>query len=279
MELVTRTVYGSRLQTMQNSKLPFSVEQNTTLNEKFAILAGVNPAAGVYPAAQYYCIGNGGHALATGTGGIGLVQAQPHLATDAALYAHLPFVLRATNNDITNDVQQKYALRKQINVGGVNYFAYYLKRIPTDEAVVATVIQTVDGGTTTSAAFVPSPANLTPTPPVIDPDEVNVLAGQYANVSATLPVVLTADECTEILNAAEILFGDQAYGIISEIGLVSAVDYPTTLPNNNTFVEAICAQVTAFVNTMHVVEFTPTGINGSFDLGTNEPLLILSSVQ
>ncbi len=278
MELITRTVYGSRLQTMQYSQLPFSTEQNTTLNEKFSIYAGVNPEVGVYPAAKFYAIGNGGHKLAVGTGGIGLVENQQHLATDAALYNHLPFVLRATNNDINNTLQQKYALRKTITVNAQNYYAYYLKRIPTDEAAVTTVIQTVSNGVTTTSAFVPSAGNLAPEPPTLSPENVNILSGQYANVSATLPIVLTADECTELLNAAEILYGDPKYAIISEIALVAGVDYPITLPNTNTMNEAIATQVTSFINTMHVIQFTPTGINGSFDVGTNEPLLVLMTI-
>jgi hypothetical protein len=264
---------------MLYSQLPFSVEQNTTLNEKFEILAGVTPDAGKYPAAKYYCIGNGGHKMSTGTGGIALSDAQQHKATDASLFSPLPFVLRATNNDISNAAQQKYGLRKQETYNSQNYYAYYLKRIPTDQAVLTTSIQTVNGDTTTTTGFVPAPGNLAPQPTVLDPDTVNLLSGQYLTVSATLPLVLTADEITEILNAAEIIWGSPKYAIISEIGLVSAVDYPITLPNSNTMNEAICAQIGVFIATNHVLQFTPTGLNGSFDVGTNEPLLVLEPTE
>lgn len=277
MENTTRTIYGSRLQAMLSSKLPFSMDQNTTLNEKFAILAGQNPPAGDYPAVQYYCIGNGGHELANGTGGIALANAKQHTAVHAALYSHLPFVLRATNNDISNSEQQKYALRRVETYGGVNYYAYYLKRIPVDSAVVNTVIQTTQNGVTSSATFVPSADNLSPTPPSLDPDNVNLLQAQYANVSALLPLTLTSGEISEILDASEIIYGDQRYAIISEIGLVSAFDHEITLPNSNTMKEAICAQVNAFISTVHMLQYASTGINGSFNLGTNEPMLVLGT--
>jgi hypothetical protein len=275
MELVVRTIYGSRLQTLLMSKLPFSVDQNTTLNEKFSVNAGVLPSSGVYPAAQYYCIGNGGHTASSGTGGIALNEAVQHLPTDAGLYSFLPFVLRATNNDIDNTTQQKYALRKQVTYNGNTYFAYYLKRIPVDAAVVTTTLQTTTNGVTTSSGFTPGPSNLSPTPPVLDQNNVNLLTGQYANVSAPLPLVLTADEITEILNAAEIIYGDSNYAIISEIGIVSAVDHPITLPNNNPFNEAICAQIVSFVSTIHLLQFAASGINGNFNIGTNEPMLVV----
>lgn len=276
MEVVTRTVYGSRLQTMLQCKLPFSTDQYTTLNEKFSVNAGILPSTGLYPAAQYYCIGNGGHTLAQGTGGVALTQVNQHLPTDAALFRHLPFALRATNNDLSNSDQQKYGLRVQETHGGNPYYAYYLKRIPVDSAVVSTAIQTVNGNTVSSSGFVPSAANLAPTPPALDTNNVNLLSGQYANVSATLPLVLTASEITEVLNAVTIMYGDPAYAIISEIGLTSGVDYPIVLPNSNSMNEVISAQIVAFIATMHVLQFTSTGINGSFDVGTNEPLLILN---
>lgn len=275
MENVTRTIYGSRLQAMLYAQLPFSVETNTTLNEKFEVLAGVTPASGKYPAARYYCIGNGGHALAIGTGGIALAETLQHLATDAALFKHLPFVLRATNNDISNVLQQKYALRKTVTYGGVNYYAYYLCRIPTDSAVVASTIQTVNGDTITSAGFVPQPGNMAPTPTVLDTDTVNLLSGQYANISATLPLVLTPTEVQEIINAATIIYGDPKYAIISEIGYVHACDYPVTLPNSNTIQEAICAQIGAFIATNHMLQYAASGIDGTLDVGTNDPLMVL----
>lgn len=275
MENTTRTVYGSRLQAILSSKLPFSVDQDTTLNEKFNVLAGETPPVGQYPAVQYYCIGNGGHRMATGTGGIALSEVNQHKAIDAALFNHLPFVLRAQNNDIANSEQQKYALRTVQTYGGVNYYAYWLKRIPVDSAVVSTIIQTTNNGVTTSANFVPSPSNLSPTPSALDPDSVNLLTAQYANVSALLPLQLTAGEIAEILNAAEIIHGSQKYAIISEIGLVSASDHVITLPNSNTMKEAICAQINAFISTMHVLPYATPGINGSFNLGTNEPMLVL----
>ena len=274
MELITRTVYGSALQSALFSDIPFAMNEDTTLNKKFGVLSGVAPTAGQMPKAKYFCIGAGGHQLATGTGGVALIQAVEHLATDASLYEPLPFILRAINNDIAPSVQTEYALRKQITVGGSQYYAYYLKRIDTSAAVVDTTLQTVVGGVTTSASFIPDSTNLDPTPPVIV-GGVNVLTSQYAVCSATLPISFTQQECTELLNAATILYGDPSYAIISEIGITSGVEYPITLPNGNSFTEVIAAQIATFINTMHVVQYTSTGISGSYQLGTSEPMLTL----
>lgn len=276
MKNITRTAYGSALQTMQFNGLPFTLVPNTTLNEKFGILAGQTPDPGVMPTAKYFAIGIGGHQLATGTGGIPLIENVQHEATDAALYHHFPFVLRAINNDIPSGTQQKYALRKQITVNGSSYYAYYLKRIPTNDAIVTTTLDTVVNGTTTSTIFTPSQNNLSPVPPVINNVGANILTSQYANTSATLPIRFTQQECQELLDAATILFDDPAYAIISEIAICSGVDYSITLQNSASFTEAICVQVCSFISTLHMVQYTATGINGTYQVGSDDPLLVLA---
>ncbi len=275
MQNITRTAYGSALQTNLFDGIPFELVPFTTLNENFGILAGQAPVSGVTPNATYFCIGNGGHQQATGTGGVALIEEVPHLATDAGLYKYLPFILRAINNDIPAGTQASYALRKQITVNGAQYYAYYLKRIPTGTSVVSLTLETVSNGTTTAVPFTPTADNLAPTPPVINNTGVNVLTSQYVNVSATMPMVFTQQECTELLNAATILFGDPAYAIISEIGICSAVDYPITLSTGVSFMEAIAVQICSFINTMHVIQYTSTGITGSYQVGSNDPLLVL----
>ena len=50
---VTRSAYGSALQSTQWPGLPFNLLANTTLNEKFSINPGVAPANGTTPKAVY----------------------------------------------------------------------------------------------------------------------------------------------------------------------------------------------------------------------------------
>ena len=274
MENITRTAAGSELQTFLTTGIPFVLKADTTLNEKFSVLAGVNPT--VTPTIKYFCIGNGGHSLATGTGGIPLVQTVPHEATDTGLYKYMPFVLRATNNDIDVVTQAKYGIRTTVTIGSIPYFAYYLKRLDTSASVVSTVLQTVSNGVTTTSNYVPGAGNLTPTPPNLSGSNVSVLSSQYLVTSASLPISFTSQECTELLNAATIMYGDPSFAIISEIGLCSGQDHSITLAGGSTFVEVVAAQITSFINTLHVVQFTASGISGSLAVGANEPLLVLS---
>ena len=275
MQNITRTAYGIALQTQLFSGLPTPLIPFTTLNEKLQINQGVAPAAGQTPTATYLCIGNGGHSIATGTNNIPLINQVQHEATDAALYNMLPFVLRPINNDIDSGYQANFALRRTETYNGAQYYAYYLRRIPTAGAVTTMLLQTTSNGVTTSTPFTPSSANLNPTPPVINSSGVNVLTSQYINVAATLPLTFTQQDCTELLNVANVIYGDPSYAIISEMGICSGVDYPTSLSSGNSFNEAIAVQITSFIATMHLIQFTATGINASYVVGSNDPLLVL----
>jgi hypothetical protein len=274
MENVTRTAAGSELQTFLTTGVPFVLKTNTTLNEKFSVLAGTQPTK--TPTVKYFCIGNGGHSLAAGSDGTPLIDSVPHKATNTGLYKFLPFILRATNNDIDATTQAKYAMRTVVTVGGIQYYAYYLKRLDLSAATVSTVLQTVSNGVTSTTNYVPGVDDLSPTPPNLSGSNVSVLSSQYLVTSCAIPISFTAQECTELLNAATILFGDPKYAIISEIGLCSGEDHSITLAGGSTFMEVVAAQITSFINTAHIVQFTASGISGALAVGANEPLLVLT---
>lgn len=275
MENVTRTVYGAQLQTNQFGNSEFQMLDNTTLNEKFNIQAGVEPAN--TPAVGYYAIGNGGHTTAMGAGNIPLIRSVEHLATDAALYNHLPFVLRTVDNDLTQAERTKYALRKQITVDSTPYIAYYLKRIDVASGIPQLKLQTTNNGVTSTSTFVPSATNLSPTPPALSESNVNTLKSQYAIVSQPIPFSLTAAEVAEILNAAAIIYGDEAYAVISEMSLCSGEDKAITLAGGDVFNEAVAVQCCSFISTFHMLAASRTGITGTLELGSAEPLLTVST--
>lgn len=275
MENVVRTVYGSKLQTAQYGKSSFTADENSTLNEKFSIQSGIAPTG--IPAVGYYAIGLGGHKTTVGSDSIPLVKTVEHLATDAALYKHLPFVLRTTDNDLTTTERAKYALRKTVTIDSIQYYAYYLKRLDLTAAVPTIKLQTTNNGVTSTSTFVPTADNLSPTAPDLTSSGSNELTSQYAIVSATVDLVLTQAEVEEIINAATIIYGDSAYAVISEIALCSGEDKSITLSNGDLFTEAVCVQVCSHISTFHMLAATSTGVDGTLQIGSAEPLLVLSA--
>lgn len=277
MQIITRTVYGADLQNTLYFKLPYTFKENTTLNEKFGVQAGVVPAVGVIPTVNYYAIGNGGHRNSTGADGQPFTSPIQHSAEDAALYKHLPFIVREVSNDLDVVTRQKYAMRKEILVNGLPYIAYYLKRLDFTGVSTAMTHNTVVDGVTTTVPFVPTGANLNPVAPAIPPTGVVTTNGDFLATSAILRLDFSATDVAELINVATTLFDNELYAVISEIALVSGVDrVVTALDSTGTqfnYNEAIVAQIVTHITRHYSVGSANGGFDFALELGATEPLI------
>lgn len=282
MRRITRTVYGSKIQTDLLLRLPYTQVANSTLNEKFAIQSGVVPPNNDYPMMRYFCIGNGGHKNATGADGVDYTTTRQHRASDAALFSHLPFLLREVGDDLDNTTRAKYALRKIITVSGEEYIAYYLKRIPMDGVVTQMKNNVVVDGVVNTTAFVPTSANLNPIPPNISNTGVNTTTGDFLSVAASLGLDFTANDVAELVNVCQILFNNEFYAIVSEIGLVAGADKLVTetagVGTSFNYQECVAATITTFLTGHFPVGYTNEGFNYTLDLGATEPLFGLADI-
>lgn len=278
MDNIVRTVYSSYLQTCSLLNLPFELKANTTLNEKFNVQSKVAPTADQDPSLGYFAIGNGGHRYITGADGISVPEPVQHRATDAALFNHLPFVLREPQLDLTPAQRANYALRKQVTYNGKSYWAYYLKRFTRDNVKAAMEYRVVNNGVTVVSPFVPNASNLNPTPPDLSTSGVNVVTGDYVAATAKFELNLTAEDVVELLHAAEVIYDNDAYAIISEIALCTGVDKVVSVPGvsgNFNFNEAIAVQVATFCSIHSAVKFSQNGLQIVLDVGSAEPLFNL----
>jgi|SRR6185312_1070952 len=283
MEQMTRTLYSAVLQTALYLNEPVPIKPNSTLNERFSIQAGVLPTIDNPPRARYYSLGNGGHTFTVGADMIPKPEPIQHRATDAAAFKPLPFVLRLPANDLDPATRANYALRRMEVWQGVTYVAYYLKRIDFTGVTVDMQYKTTDPttGVVTTTEFVPDSSNLNPTPPVLSSDSVNLTDGTYVAADARIDLSLTPFDCTELLNVAQVIWGDPAYAIVSEILFCSGVDQMVSVSSgvgNGTFnfMEAIASQVMTFVSGFIPVNFMNNGVDILLDVGATEPLLNLN---
>jgi hypothetical protein len=288
VKLITRTAYGGFLQTTQLTGRPFTLVPNTTLNEKWGVQAGIIPPAPSVPFLDYFVIGNGGHKWSPVTTPSGQVIGKPepvqHMATDAALYSQIPFVLREPANDLTPAQMAAYRLRIPQVFNGTNYIAYYAKVFDYTGVAPAMNLTTVNSdGSTTVTPFVPDSSNLNPTPPDLSSTGVNVVTGQYVTSSAKLPLNLTANDQQELLNVANIMYGDPELAIISEIGLCSGWDKTVAAGGSGqptfNYTEAIAMQIVSFFNSFYAMEYADNGIQVLLDVGATEPLLKIAGVN
>ena len=277
MKTITRTVWGSALQTSLLLGQRPTILEHTTLNEKFGVFVDEELGITERPAMQYYCIGNGGHKNMVGADGIPYTSPLPHRASDAALYRHLPFVLRRVDNDLGVTERARYALRVLLNIGGVNYWAYYLKRISLSNTAPVINHTIVEGDTKHTEPYVPNLGNLNPTPPVMSNTGVITSSGDYLSTSSILTLIFSEADVQELIDVCRIMFDNEAYAVISEIGLVSGCDRVLSVqgPGNTQFnmKEVIAAQVNSFITTHHSVAFTNKGFTQDIELGATEPLL------
>ena len=269
-----KTIYCRKLETAMLLGVPYKALANTTLNEKFNILVNNKPIN--YPTLKYYAIGVGGNDIIEGN--VGYTYSE-HNSTHATLFNHVPFILREITNDISATERAKYGLRRKEIFNGVTYIAYYLKRLPLSNVVPDMEYITVNDGVQTVNVFSPNSSNLNPTPPDLSNTGVNLVSGDYVAASAKMNIDLSSSDVAELLNVANVMYGDSSYAIISEIALCTGVDKTVQSPGANNsminFNEAIAVQVASFINTFYALEFTNSGAEIALDIGICEPLLKL----
>lgn len=280
MEQIVRTVYGAKLQTAELLGKPIVIESHSSLNEKFNIHANIAVANTDVMSVKYLTIGNGGHRTTVGANGIPLMEPIQHTPRHAALYNHLPFILRLPTDDLIPADRLKYRLRRLETHSGVVYVAYYLRVLDLSATIPLLEFRTVDSGITTSTPFVPTLADLNPTPPAITPGGVLTTTGDYVAATAKVPFTMSSTEIDEFLNVANIIYGDDGYAMITEIGLCSGADRNVVGDFNGVsigYTDAIGVQIVSFINSFFAVKFLNGHIDVMFDVGSVEPLLVLAA--
>lgn len=278
-----RTVIGNENQVRRELGLPFTVKPNSTLNELLMINQAMVPPSNTIPTIGYYCIGMGGISMQNCTNNpdtFPFPKVYQHKATDTGLFKILPFVMREINNDLTPQERTKYALRREENFKGVNYYAYYLKRLDLSKTIVETQIITKKAdGTFESEDYVPKDSNLKPKPQELTVDEENVLKATYARTIAQVPVNFSKQDVEELYNVFNIVHGDPVRAVISEIGLVSGIDKiveVVTTTGRVQFTEVLAAQVSHINRTIQYLGANTGGFESIFNLGINEPIWNIS---
>lgn len=274
---IVRTIYGDGLQHAKYLGMPYQPQPKTTLNEKFEVNAGVQLPLGKYPNTVYYAIGDGGHTFELGNNNRPRIKYHEHWPEDAACFHHLPFVLRPVGNDLTFAQRKNYGMRRVETYGGVQYYAYYLKRLDISKVSQEYWKITVKDGVESQVPFVPDTANLNPVPRDLPPTGVVTSDGSYLTVSSIVTLDFNEFDALELRNVAKVIYDDEELAVVSEIAFCSGYDKEVTVPSGTAgqvnFTEVIVAQVNCHVTTFHDVYNNNLGFVYDYDLGSAEPLL------
>lgn len=276
MDNNSRTVYGNYLQTCLLLGITPQFPQHTTLNQRLNISASTLPGQSDRISLSTYSIGIGGHRSVIGANGITKTENINHAPTDSGLYYQIPFVLRQLNNDLSAAQRSLYALRRVENHNSTPYIAYYARRIDKTNLVPQMEYKTIVNGTESTFPFVPTAANLNPTPPIINNNGVNTTSGDYITAAARMSLIFTPQDIEELLNVSNVMFNDEGYAIISEISLNCGVDRAVTVDNGAqgtfNFLESIGTTIISHIPSLLAAKASNNGSSISLDVGATEPM-------
>lgn len=275
---VVRTISADYLSTHKALGLDFVPSPNSTMNQKFNIFPKELPRKGEYPNIRYLVIGRGGAKISTSTNGYPIPVQKVHRARDAALFDHLPFVVRRVSEDLNPVQRANYRLRTLItSKSGETYVAYYGKYLDVSNVTVNMELRHVENGKITTTAFEHNVGDLTPKAVEHSNINKNDPNADCLVVTAKVDAGLNDNDIKEIIHACSIIDGDSNSAILSEIGVASALDrrmegiFGTA---KDTYVEAISAQISAFVFKYVLLDETMTNLDLVLDFGASELLLL-----
>lgn len=268
----SRTTQGIYLNLCKQFGITPTIAPYTTLNEKFNVLPGVTPQDTKDLETRYIAIGNGG--LTTGISSESSDNTSINVTPIApirrkvqanALYSHIPFVLRSVSDDLTQVERERYRMRVQETHGGVDYFAYYLRKI--EESLLEPQIQMVsyENGERMATAYTPDAKSLFPDYPSTENTQLGVKSELI--VQTRIRFTLSEADVGEIINAVNTIYGSAGYGMISEIGLVSGADAMIEMTSNNeqiTGPEVVAAQLVGSLTMGRLVELGE--VSGATDI-------------
>lgn len=298
MRSFVRYAVGAKFQLCKALGSPIIPDENSTLNEAINISEIIPyqpaiPTAGMEMAddynyqtdsanvkLQYLAIGNGGHYYVTNaTHGIPKTLTRPHLARHTGLFNWMPFVVREVGDDLTADQRLNYRMRKIVNISGVNYICYFLRKHDLSQSSIVQRLVKKDQGVKTSTPYTPTINDLNP-----DSAEINgINDGTYIQTYVQTTLSFDSVEAEWLRNAAAVWFGDPDLAIISEIAICSGVDKPITkrypisgnqTPQtvNSSLKEAQCVQV-SFCESLHLpMTFTNGSVTERIYVGTEDVL-------
>lgn len=270
----TRTLIGTKLQTLKTFGLPFSIDPNTTLNELHECQALVEPPAGVIPNMRYLALGNLGHRTVVADDGSDETDPIKHRARDMGLFGQIPLSIRELDNDLTDSERERFALRVIEPHNGVQCAVYYLYRLDISKVVVVMNTLTVIDGETKTDPFVPTRNDLNPKRPVLGSEEEVNGSNVSDAVSAILDILLDDFLVREVVNAHFIRTGSSRSPAVSEFALCSAADRVVQgagVSGTFNYTEAVAVQVNVHISTYHPLGYATDGVAITVDVGGGEP--------
>lgn len=257
--LVVNTLAGSHQDTARRLGIAPTYAEKSTINENLGILAGRRPEDPLtYSHMRYLMLGNKGHRPREVAPGISIEMPLPHSPTDVVPWGMIPIVVRALDDDLTEEMRAMFRFRKIEEFHGQRYICYYAMLVDYSGVKVQDWLTKVANGIKDTKAYNYTDADLYPDQPELPDynfdvvDQVLISDGDYTNASATTLVRLDEFVLGELINMARIVYNTPLAAVVSEWCLFSGIDILTkgdsyTGTSEIFYQEVICAQVNMFI--------------------------------
>lgn len=224
----TPTALGILISGAKNCDQYFTLLPNTTLNEKYGVMAdqATGKMNGSLFKLGWFGIGiKGSKCIGENADGIEVRRILDHTATDFSAYKPVPFVIREISEDLNDEERKKYRMRVVRKIGDNTYVLYYLKAIEFDLYDPSIKIGYRDPvtGNNDEDEYTPKEGDLDPTPTELLTTDSVPVSDQYVTATGTLNMTLEAQDLDEIRNACIILYGTASVAAISELYLVHGI--------------------------------------------------------
>lgn len=272
-----KTIWMSQKELCAQWNTPFVPDPFSTLNEYFNIRSGASIPANQQPRMDYLVIGRGGKGVEMDGANEPLFYTKLHKITHARLFTHLAFVARDVNDDLDETARERFRLRRLENHGGVDKFIYYGLKTSFNAGNIIREKVDLTGGSPVITPYVPTNSQLSPTPVSISNSVVNMSSGIHIVTYIPTTVTLSPDDISEIINAAEVMFGSPRYATINEMATVQGVDQTVSSTDGGisvSYKEVIAAQCSAFITANHDLTEASDGLQLNFKVRTTQALLI-----
>lgn len=283
-KLTTVTLNAMRVMGALFCNLEHKYPAKSTWNEHMKILDNRLPDPSERSHLKYIGIGNNGHRPVEGPHGVSIPKPVRHIATHSGLFGSVPWVLRPVEDDLPDDVRERYAGRVMETHGARRFWAYYLMRI--DDRGLQTrdyLIEVVDGvQTTIDHNYTADDLNPeVPELPLHDynvDDKISVPDGKYVLSNVDLVVRMDAFQAQEYQNVARVLYGDPDFAIISELFLATGVDAMAEVESveGSPFMmnEAIGVQIAYHMTCFNNIAITNDRLSYKFKIGQSVPFFL-----
>ena len=205
------TIYLLYLLNRMLFKEKYTALPGTTLNEKLGVCSEIRTCANEsdYPTPKYFAIGVGGEdVISNGS----TYSFSKHTVVDAAPFDMVPFIMVPIDEDIPEDKQMGYRLKKIEIVNNRQYYCYYLKVFSNNpdtrdiffkltptvvDGIISNIMSIFDTGTASA---------LNPVPNDIDVTKCDIMDIHTIAYFTKVPFILTVNELKYLSDAISIKY-------------------------------------------------------------------------